>query len=1155
MRLARLDLTRYGKFADHPLVFNAIDGCDLQFIVGPNEAGKTTIRQAIHDLFYGIEKSSPYGYKHGLPDMEIAAVVEADGAELRFRRLKKKQLRDTLVTPEGALLEEGLLVRLMGHADEAFYLRMFGLNHPTLVAGAKEMLKSSGDVGQMLFQAAAGVTGLHQLREVLEAEAAGLWTERKNMSCAYYIARNQFTEAEADLKRVSVSSVAWQKLKRALDAAEGDLTTAQERYGTAERERQRLDRVRRVTPYLRQRDEDKKLLAALGPAPLLPADAGATLATAASAIATADGNLALLRKRLADDTNTVAAITVNAAVIAHKGEIDSLAGRVQTYMDAKRDLPDLKAQRDGKSETALNLAGQLGWTVNTLSDIEAKLPTRVVRTELTALGQEEPAKNLAVAQAREKLDDQNESISALGKQIDEAPSATALPALAAVVHAATAANLAARSTLVRQRARTAEDDMRAAFTALAPWSGNESALRSLVLPSAAELASFTDRRSQLQSQRSQSQRTLATKRAEAVKAKAALDVFHAQHKTVVLEELLHARCERDTLWRKVRAGEVVAADAGDRYEASVVAADGLADRRYEGAAKIEQQATLQSTHASLVAEIGELEAQIAAVDKALLALQDEWDTTMAALGLTLTQAQLAAWADARADALTTADALRNARSEIDGLAEEERAVVASLRAALEDAGAEVPADATIGWLAAQAEALQKSLAASETCVGQWRGQLRTAQLALPALQRKEEATRTALDTWAAAWQRKLAAAGLATDLSPQAATSAVELLKRIDDACREVRDNCGPRVEQMTREIASFTQRAEALATACVPQAAGEPPHEIAALLREELRSADSNANARANAQSALQKTRDELDRVDEDKVAAEATLKSLFDIVKVDSVEALRLAVAAAEQYREVAVRIEKAEADARVVGDHRPLVELEVEVDATDFAQIEGLLLDAKAACDTAQTLREGCIRAHTQAKAAFEQIAGQADAVRAESRRRDALLGMSEAVNEYVRITVGVRLVKWAVDRYSEERQQPLLKRASALFAGLTGGRFTKLSVNFEAEPPELIAHRADGSHVVIGGLSTGTEDQLFLALRLAALELHLDAGTPLPLILDDIFINWSDERTAAGFAVLAEIAKRTQVIVLSHHEHLLHVARAATGNRINVIALTA
>ncbi|HAY28141.1 MAG TPA: hypothetical protein DCY47_11715, partial [Candidatus Accumulibacter sp.] len=68
----------------------------------------------------------------------------------------------------------------------------------------------------------------------------------------------------------------------------------------------------------------------------------------------------------------------------------------------------------------------------------------------------------------------------------------------------------------------------------------------------------------------------------------------------------------------------------------------------------------------------------------------------------------------------------------------------------------------------------------------------------------------------------------------------------------------------------------------------------------------------------------------------------------------------------------------------------------------------------------------------------------------------------------------------------------------------------------------------------------------ALRLAAIEGHLDNGEPLPVIVDDITIQFDDAAAAATFRVLAELSQRTQVLFLTHHEHLLDVASAAVGS---------
>ena len=62
-----------------------------------------------------------------------------------------------------------------------------------------------------------------------------------------------------------------------------------------------------------------------------------------------------------------------------------------------------------------------------------------------------------------------------------------------------------------------------------------------------------------------------------------------------------------------------------------------------------------------------------------------------------------------------------------------------------------------------------------------------------------------------------------------------------------------------------------------------------------------------------------------------------------------------------------------------------------------------------------------------------------------------------------------------------------------------------------------------------------DQLYLALRLAALDQQASQGSHMPLIADDLFINFDDRRTEAGLQVLGNISRHIQMILLTHHNH--------------------
>lgn len=164
------------------------------------------------------------------------------------------------------------------------------------------------------------------------------------------------------------------------------------------------------------------------------------------------------------------------------------------------------------------------------------------------------------------------------------------------------------------------------------------------------------------------------------------------------------------------------------------------------------------------------------------------------------------------------------------------------------------------------------------------------------------------------------------------------------------------------------------------------------------------------------------------------------------------------------------------------------------------------------------------------------------------------MRNVAEQYVRIRSAAILLQWAIDRYRREKQAPLLKRAGQMFATLTLGSFSGLRVEFDDQDrAHLAGIRPDETTVNVGGMSDGTADQLYLALRLASVDEYLSRTHALPFVADDLFVNFDDTRAAAGFEVLAQLSHKTQVLFFTHHQHLVEIARATLGKSINVISL--
>lgn len=130
--------------------------------------------------------------------------------------------------------------------------------------------------------------------------------------------------------------------------------------------------------------------------------------------------------------------------------------------------------------------------------------------------------------------------------------------------------------------------------------------------------------------------------------------------------------------------------------------------------------------------------------------------------------------------------------------------------------------------------------------------------------------------------------------------------------------------------------------------------------------------------------------------------------------------------------------------------------------------------------------------------------------------------------------IRLAKESLMQANAEltgRVSPMInKLAQEYMRTLTADRYTamQLYTNFEA------TCRRDNSAVEMDRLrlSTGTRDQLYLALRLAVCKVLLDdKDERVPLVLDDPFVNYDDQRVACGMKLLREIARERQVILLT------------------------
>ena len=117
-----------------------------------------------------------------------------------------------------------------------------------------------------------------------------------------------------------------------------------------------------------------------------------------------------------------------------------------------------------------------------------------------------------------------------------------------------------------------------------------------------------------------------------------------------------------------------------------------------------------------------------------------------------------------------------------------------------------------------------------------------------------------------------------------------------------------------------------------------------------------------------------------------------------------------------------------------------------------------------------------------------------------------------------------------KVKEQFAPELEERAQALLARITQGRYQKISVRKE-DLRILVKTPEKSGPVDVDVLSQGTRDQVYLSVRIALSELLSGDRSP-PLLFDEAFSTFDEDRLKETLVILKEIAETTQVIVFTH-----------------------
>lgn len=1160
MRIRELKLIRYGKFTDRSLALPSSDR-DIHLIVGPNEAGKSTVRTAIGDWLFGIPMRTPLAFLHPMPDLRVGGTLEklafGDASEQQLVFERTKGNKNTLRTPEDANLPESALQPWLGSLQAQAFNRMYALDHTTLVDGGAGILSASDDIGRMLFQSAAGIEHLGDALLKLQTEADALWGSRKSGARIYYQALEAYETANAQFKKATLRTKDWKAKHDALVAIETALAEARKRDGDIRRQLSRLERIRRVRPMLlaldaaqTQRDE----LLAAGSIPLLAEGAAQVLSDARQELALVAADLQRLQQDESQTQMQLDGTQIDRNVLSLSADITELNERRLQFRNHRTDM--VKRSEEIRMEwlRVQELATDLEWPAESEDAVRNRLPAAPARSRLARLLKERVALAQGLRTATTALAERQQQIQQAQQALGRIATGEVNAGLAnAVEQALKLGDHAAAMAQLQQEADGLVQKMNAGLAALGTWRKEPDALKAMVPPEIAVVQGLIDQHRSDAAEALSQRDMLDTKTQDAARLELELQQFVRDFQPVSLEQVQQARRVRDEAWQGIKVAPQTLADRALFFEGQIIEADNLSDARLDRAQHEAARQTKAERIEQLRLEQRNLESRVQTVQVRRDKRMAEWDALTGACGLPQLPLEIApVWLQQRQGVLDLLTETLSTERQLTVRREAAFKIQQSLWTML---GAE-PSKSPMPELA---ECLQRARA-QMTLADQARGQratleqqLHDGQSSLVTLQASVQLAQEAWDAWEQSWQTAVSAAGYENTAPFDQVEAEIEVMQEVERLLARIRSTRSERIDTMQADLDGLAAAAKGLAERSAPELAEHAPEDIALELAKRQDQAKQAEAAASDLHTRLERTHAEMKAAQQRQLAAQARLAPLMTAAGLDDIDALGSAIELSDRRREIEQKLASAESGLIQAADGLPVEDLREEISGVGpdelKAQLEELAELSGAVVEE--------IAAHSNNygtnKTAFDALDGTDAAAQAEARRQEAIAAMGDAAERYLKLHTASRLLKWSMEKFRETKQGPMLTKASVIFQGLTLNSFSRLLVDTDEATPRLFGIRPGGEQVDVAGMSEGSRDQLYLALRLAALELQIDQGLSMPLIADDLFINFDDRRTEAGLKVLGDLSRKMQVVFLTHHDHLVPLAKDVLGADLNVIHL--
>jgi len=1157
MKIVRMTLPAYGPFTD--LIIDFAGGPkDFHLIYGSNEAGKSSALRALRRMLFGIPVRKSDSFLHPNPRLRIGArLVRSDGVEIEF--IRRKGQSKTLRGPDDeTLLDDDALVPFLGGVSQAVFEQMFAIGHEDLVTGGREIISGGGNVGQALFAAGAGLVRLQSVQEQLLQECETLFKPSGSKPVINSTV-SSLKDVRKNQKSAQLPAKDWKSHHQALGAARQQLEKVRQKLTQSKQQSSRLERIRQALPLMARKKEIDTERVDYEGVPELPEDFGDKRREIENELKFAESDLKRANETIQSLNEQINLLAVPEKLLQHAAMVEALQHDLGSYRKAQNDRPGLKARMRTLDKQAAEKLAEIG--KGTLADPgkELKLPPAVAG-EIKDLGHTFERLTTRLDDARKRCRTLETQITALTDRKKSLKAPQDVTVLKAALQGAQDAGPIEKQITQKQAAiESREKALHNALKRLSLWSGTLEDLDALCCPSRESVDQFELQLGESLRKLEKLKEEKRSTRQDILQIQADLNAIELSRDVPTEADLAASRSDRGVGWRLIRgklenidpaADEIEAFTRGfdgksslpDAFEKSIELADRISDRLRREAEQVSRKSVLEAGKHQREENIKDLDQVIDDSQTQHAALSKQWEKLWMPAGIQpLSPKEMRTWlADIEAIREKLAD-LRSEKAMADAMVKEKESLMYRLAAALANAGLTEDQSDSLATRIGVAKAHVESSEALRSHIESLDRDLEKDSKEKDDVSAAIANLKNDLDDWRVRWGKNVAKIGMDAEASPTAALVVMDSIREAKTLMDEA-DVLRKRIEGIDGDAGLFRQQVKDLVDGLAPDLKEEPQDRAALLLNarlteaRDLMSRQENlkkqlTTAEAQHQSAEKQTADATTRIR--SFCREARCENPEDLEAIEKRSKIRQQMTSERQGLENRLRdlgggatVEAFISKAELISADSIAPELERLADEIRALEQERSELDQTVGTEKAELKRmDGSARAAEQAQEAERLLAK-----------------LESDVEKYARLKIASVILARTIEQYREKHQGPLIKRASELFTQMTIGSFSGVRAEYDDKgSPVLVGIRpGNGQQILVAGMSDGTADQLYLALRLASLEQYLENNEPLPFVVDDILLRFDDQRALATLNVLAGLSEKTQVIFFTHHRHLVELA---------------